>query len=142
MPRAPRIRFSLVRAVLLLGAAIGRSAAQNPTPPSAPATYSDSQAAVGQQWFLATCESCHALDEITSADFKTKWGGRTAFDLFDQIQRTMPEAEPGSLPRRAYVDIVAYLMKQNGVTATSSPLADNDSTLAATILQCAGCPRP
>lgn len=74
------------------------------------------------------------MDEIASADFKAKWGGRTAFDLFEQISRTMPEAEPGSLPRRAYVDIVAYLMKQNGVVAVA-PLADDDAALAATILQ-------
>ena len=74
------------------------------------------------------------MDDVTSADFKAKWGGRTAFDLFDQISRTMPEETPGSLPRRAYVDIIAYLMQQNGVVA-AAPLADDDSTLTATVLQ-------
>ena len=95
---------------------------------------SDSQAEIGRRWFAASCEECHALDEIASDDFKAKWSGRTAFDLFDLIGRTMPENEPGTLPRRAYVDIVAYLMKQNGVTATV-PLADNDSVLSATVLR-------
>lgn len=95
---------------------------------------SDSQADLGRRWFAASCEECHVVDDVTSADFKAKWGGRTAFDLFDQIARTMPEETPGSLPRRAYVDIVAYLMQQNGVVA-AVPLADDDSTLTATILQ-------
>lgn len=94
----------------------------------------DSQAELGRRWFAASCEECHAVDEVASADFKAKWGGRTAYDLFDQIARTMPEDTPGSLPRRAYVDIVAYLMQQNGVVAVA-PLADDDAALAAAVLQ-------
>lgn len=130
---------------LALGAAIsavagvGRAAptsytAGRPLETLVPSAHSDSQADIGRRWFAASCEACHAVDEVVSADFKAKWGGRTAFDLFEQISRTMPEAEPGSLPRRAYVDIVAYLMKRNGVVAVA-PLADDDSALTATILQ-------
>lgn len=110
-------------------AAVHRGTAVHPV-----TAASDSQADLGRRWFAASCEECHAVDDVTSADFKAKWGGRTAFDLFDQIARTMPEETPGSLPRRAYVDIVAYLMQQNGVVA-AVPLADDDSTLTATVLQ-------
>lgn len=105
-----------------------------------PTAHSDSQAELGRRWFAASCEECHAVDEVSSDDFKAKWGGRTAYDLFDQIARTMPEETPGSLPRRAYVDIIAYLMKQNGVAA-AMPLADDDASLTATILQFAPPPR-
>jgi mono/diheme cytochrome c family protein len=101
---------------------------------AAVAVRSDSQVELGRRWFAASCETCHALDEISSDDFKAKWSGRTAFDLFDQISRTMPEAEPGTLPRRAYVDIVAYLMRQNGDTAEVA-LADDDSVMSATVLR-------
>jgi hypothetical protein len=122
-------------AVALVGAGETRA---EPTPRSAAArrvhAVNDSQADLGRRWFAASCEECHAVDDVTSADFKAKWGGRTAFDLFDQISRTMPEETPGSLPRRAYVDIIAYLMQQNGVVA-AAPLADDDSTLTATVLQ-------
>lgn len=138
MRRMPAAAVTILSFTLALALGVESSRAQVPTPVAATApatTYSDSQAAVGQRWFAASCEECHALDEVTSADFRAKWGGRTAFDLFDQISRTMPEVEPGSLPRRAYVDIVAYLMKQNGVAAASAPLADDDAALTATILQ-------
>jgi len=135
IPLAVVAAISAVAGVTAAGAAAPTSVAgvrrlETPVPPA----RSDSQAEVGRRWFAASCEECHAVDEIASADFKAKWGGRTAFDLFEQIARTMPEAEPGSLPRRAYVDIVAYLMKQNGVVAVA-PLADDDAALAATILQ-------
>lgn len=132
---------SLAAIVAAAGGARDSRAESAATPVSAPsgsvqpvAPASDSQADLGRRWFAASCEECHAVDDVTSADFKAKWGGRTAYDLFDQISRTMPEETPGSLPRRAYVDIIAYLMQQNGVVATV-PLADDDSTLAATVLQ-------
>jgi mono/diheme cytochrome c family protein len=107
-----------------------KQAARLPLPP----TPVDSQAELGRRWFASACEGCHAVDDVSSDDFKAKWSGRRAYDLFDQIARTMPEQTPGSLPRRAYVDIVAYLMKQNGA-AVSLPLADDDAALSATVLQ-------
>jgi cytochrome c5 len=115
-------------------AAVGHRVAQRPIPAA-----SDSQAELGRRWFAASCEECHVVDDVTSPDFKAKWGGRSAYDLFDQISRTMPEETPGSLPRRAYVDIIAYFMQQNGIVA-AVPLADDDSTLAATVLQFAPSP--
>ncbi|MBA3853191.1 MAG: hypothetical protein C0503_02185 [Gemmatimonas sp.] len=135
IPLAVMVAISAVAGVAGAGSAIPTSsAATRPAETAVPSAHSDSQAELGRRWFAASCEECHAVDEIASADFKAKWGGRTAFDLFEQIARTMPESEPGSLPRRAYVDIVAYLMKQNGVVAIA-PLADDDAALAATILQ-------
>jgi mono/diheme cytochrome c family protein len=139
MRRIPPFAVTIASLTLALVVGVESSTAQVATPvtsanPNA-ASYSDSQADVGRRWFAASCEECHALNEVSSADFRTKWGGRTAFDLFDIISRTMPEAEPGSLPRRAYVDIVAYLMKQNGVAAAAAPLADDDAALTATILK-------
>ncbi len=139
MRRSPSIAVLILCSTLAMGVGVESSTAQvaAPVASSTPSlrSYSDSQAAIGQRWFAASCEECHALNEVSSADFRTKWSGRTAFDLFDIISRTMPEVEPGSLPRRAYVDIVAYLMKQNGVAAAATPLADDDATLTATILQ-------
>lgn len=137
MRRRSSLAVTIACVTLALGAGVESSTAQvaqPATPARHTATFSDSQAEIGRRWFAASCEECHALNEVSSADFRTKWGGRTAFDLFDIIARTMPEAEPGTLPRRAYVDIVAYLMKQNGVAAAAAPLADDDATLTATIL--------
>lgn len=72
---------------------------------------------------------------MASADFKVKWGGRTAFDLFEIIATTMPQAEPGTLSARSYVDIVAYLMQLNGMPAGTSALSVEQSALASARLE-------
>lgn len=97
-------------------------------------TYSDSQAVRGRLWFQSACQSCHELTDMASADFKVKWGGRTAFDLFEIIATTMPQAEPGTLSARSYVDIVAYLMQLNGMPAGTTALSVQQAALASTRL--------
>jgi hypothetical protein len=76
------------------------------------------------------CQACHEIKDMTSPDFKVKWAGRTAFDLFEIISTTMPEAEPGTLTQRTYVDIVAYLMQLNGVPSGTTALAAEPSALS------------
>lgn len=114
-------------------AAVGvptRLAAQTAAPP----TYTDSQAVRGQQWFEASCQACHPTRDMASADFKVRWGGLMARDLYEIISNTMPQLEPGSLSRRTYVDIVAYLMQLNGIPAGTVPLTTDSTRLATTRL--------
>ncbi|MBX3132295.1 MAG: cytochrome c [Gemmatimonadaceae bacterium] len=99
-----------------------------------PAIQTDSQVARGREWYVSQCQSCHPSEDMSSADFKTRWSGQRAYDLFDIISSTMPEEEPGTLTRRTYVDIVAYLMRLNGMPATPAPLADDDASLKAATL--------
>lgn len=99
-----------------------------------PPTYTDSQAVRGREWFEATCLSCHPSAAMSSPDFKIRWGGLLARDLYDIISNTMPQLEPGSLTRRTYVDIIAYLMQLNGIPAGSTPLTADSTSLLATRL--------
>jgi mono/diheme cytochrome c family protein len=73
---------------------------------------------VGEQWFRASCAECH-VTSLGDSDFRFKWNGRTAYDLFAIIRSTMPEHEPGSLSLPTYSSIVAYLMKINGMPVAS-----------------------
>jgi mono/diheme cytochrome c family protein len=116
---------------LLLGAVFVRPAGAQLAPT---VTYSDSQAVRGQQWFESVCQHCHEVRDISSPDFKVRWAGRTAFDLFEIISTTMPQADPGTLSRRTYVDIVAYLMQLNGVPAGRSALLAEPQALSSTRL--------
>jgi mono/diheme cytochrome c family protein len=101
---------------------------------SAPPTYTDSQAVRGKEWFESVCMSCHPSAAMSSADFKIRWGGLLARDLYDIISNTMPQLEPGSLSRRTYVDIIAYLMQLNGIPAGTTPLTADSTSLLATRL--------
>lgn len=116
----------LLAGILLLPAAPAAAEAQQSLPP----TYSDSQAVRGRQWFESVCQACHEINDMTSPDFKVKWTGRTAFDLFEIIASTMPEEEPGTLTQRTYVDIVAYLMQLNGIPAGTTALEAEQSKLS------------
>jgi hypothetical protein len=42
-----------------------------------------------------------------------RWSGRTVGDLFDVIRLTMPDDDPGSLPREQYADLLAYILAVN-----------------------------
>jgi hypothetical protein len=66
------------------------------------------------------CTSCHgdgfvggSAPELTGAAFLSRWEGRSVADLFDLIRLTMPDDDPGSLPREQYVDLIAYILAVN-----------------------------
>jgi len=125
--------FAKVAVAILLAAPL---AAQSP----APGTYSDSQAVRGQQWYESSCAACHPSRDMSSPDFQMRWRGRTAFDLFDRMRTTMPLTAPGTLSRRTYTDIVAYLMKINGLPAGTTALASDSTVLRETLLSFSGTP--
>lgn len=92
--------------------------------------YSDSQATAGQAVWAKTCAECHESKDVTGADFRTKWGGQPLFTLFEQIRTTMPDGNPGSLPKSDYAAALAYILKLNGVAAGATPLAADSVALA------------
>lgn len=96
--------------------------------PSAPGAYSAEQADRGNGIFGRTCVECHTRNDMSNADFRLKWNGRTVFDLFEQIRTTMPEASPGSMTPAEYADVTAYFLKLNGMVAGSTAMPA-DSTL-------------
>jgi S-disulfanyl-L-cysteine oxidoreductase SoxD len=89
--------------------------------------YSDQQASRGESIYRNTCLACHDDSDHTGATFKQNWDTRTAFDLFETIRTTMPNDDPGKLPREDYAAIVAYLFKQNKMPSGKKPLP-SDST--------------
>jgi reactive intermediate/imine deaminase len=104
---------------LLAGAALLMLAGSAPL---AAQSFSDEQADRGDQVFSRVCSQCHTRKDMASPDFRLKWNGQTAYDLFDLVRTTMPDSAPGSLSQEAYVNVTAYLMKLNGMRAGTVPL--------------------
>lgn len=125
---------SVVAGLCLL--ATGALRAQQPAPPAGavPVTYTGEQAARGEAVFTRVCLECHARKEMANPDFRVKWNGRTMFDLVDRIRNSMPESNPGGLPRAEYIDVAAYLAKLNGLAAGSAELPDDDAVLKTQVL--------
>lgn len=97
---------------------------------SADSSFTDEQAERGSKVFLRVCLECHERLEMSNDDFRLKWGGQTTFDLFQNIATTMPDSDPGSLPRGDYVDVVSYILKLNGVPTGMAELAGDSATMS------------
>jgi mono/diheme cytochrome c family protein len=110
------------------------SAAQTPAPPADAVTFTDEQATRGGEVFGGVCLECHARKDVSDAEFKGKWRGQSVFALVDRISSTMPESNPGSLARKQYLDVVAYIAKLNGLAAGTAELPDEEATLKKQIL--------
>src|SRR5438034_6617246 len=88
-------------------------AQQSPQP--LPPSYTTEQAEKGQDAFTQHCASCHGpnLDDgaygppLKGADFRQRWGSRSAEPLFTYTSTKMPPARPGTLGDATYAQVLA-----------------------------------
>lgn len=126
------LRFRLVIAIQAAIWFAGAARAQTALPArDSAALVAARQLDLGEQWFRSACLSCHATGGLSNPDFRLKWSGKTAFDLFERIRSTMPESRPGSLTQGTYASIVAYLLKVNGIALGARRVSSDSSALAA-----------
>lgn len=124
MPRSGR--GLLVLAVV--GAA--HSAAGAPPRTTRDRVYTEAQAARGKEVYQQSCVQCHALDFYRGETMKS-WNGGSMSDLYDAVSVKMPQGNPGSLKRREYVDILAYILSLNGMPAGEQDLPSAAAELKA-----------
>jgi ABC-type amino acid transport substrate-binding protein/mono/diheme cytochrome c family protein len=98
-----------------------------------PALYTEDQAAKGAIAYYQNCAMCHgpALDgqlggysgpALKGADFADPSYHFHVHDIFKFVSKQMPAATPGSLPDDLYVEIMAFILQQNGYPAGSTEL--------------------
>ena len=136
--RSERLGLGLALAVLAWTSPL---CAQDTAAPVDAATLAARQVERGAGWFRAACLECHALGAVSNPDFRLKWNGRSAHDLFDLISRTMPDGSPGSLGRGTYLAITAYLMQLNGMPVATAPLPADSTALGGIRLTFPSTPR-
>ena len=98
---------------------------------AADGVYTEAQSTRGQELYGKMCSSCHGdkLDgtamapTLSGQDFLGGWNDRTAADLNEKIQTTMPADKAGSLTPEQSADLVAYLLKVNTYPAGATELA-------------------
>jgi mono/diheme cytochrome c family protein len=126
------VRTSLLPLVLVSLGLSTTALAQGATASTATVgRYSADQATRGEATYKRACAECHSIRDHANPDFRFSWNGRTALELFENIRNTMPEENPGSLTRQEYADIVAYMMKMNGMPSGPRPLAPDSTSLRA-----------
>lgn len=122
--------------VLLLALALAAGSVSAQAPEAvAPGPFTEEQAAAGLVAYRTYCASCHQADlggmnearPLAGPDFMNVWVERTAQQLIEYTQLTMPTSPgiPGSLGQQTYVEVVAFLLQANGAQPS-------DETLTAT----------
>jgi len=71
---------------------------------------------------------CSGSDQ-SGDQFKLNWFGKTLFDYFANLKKTMPDDNPGGLSDDEYVRVVAYIMKLNGFRAGADSLAADSTAM-------------
>ena len=122
-------------AVVLIVVAAASVRAQGGDPPAVGSTkagvYTDAQADRGESVFKKSCLECHVPSDYQGDAFKSKFVGGSAFDMFEEIRSSMPQSDPGSLPKQQYADLLAYLFKLNGLPAGKNELGVASDSLKA-----------
>jgi alcohol dehydrogenase (cytochrome c) len=96
-----------------------------------PGIYTAAQAQRGREAYALRCADCHGPNlegagapALAGPAFRKVWGrpNRTIDDLFYIVRTTMPRPSSGSLSTDQYLDLLAYLLQQNGLPAGAEPL--------------------
>ena len=125
MTRRPQKRTELLLAsVLVLTGTTSPVSAQ--TKPAWEGVYTEAQALRGRSQYVEICGYCHRDDlsgggseagapALRGPFFTNQWQDRLLVDLFITIGTTMPQHNPDSLMPQAVIDIVSYLLWENGL---------------------------
>lgn len=100
------------------------------------AGFTAEQAVAGEKEYQSQCAQCHGVKlegpeapGLFGQDIMGNWD--TAGGIYDFISVAMPPAQPGQLGEEAYLNIVAYIMRENGAQPGDEPMVADEAKLAA-----------
>jgi mono/diheme cytochrome c family protein len=109
-----RLLLCFASALLLLSTS---DLAAQPTRSTRDGVFSKAQADRGRDVFVTVCANCHTRGQFSDGTWRRKWEGRTVFDVLESIRTTMPNDNPSGLSDGEYLDVITYLLAQNGYPA-------------------------
>src|SRR5208282_4763983 len=93
--------------------------------------YSVEQATARKKLFEAPCASCHGVKleggagaALSGVTWKQKFGGARLLTVWGEIKGPMADYAGKTFTTQQSLDILAYLLQQNGLAARKQPLAD------------------
>lgn len=92
--------------------------------------YTEAQAKTGQEVYTKNCAECHGQDlggdgfapGLKGPEFMNNWNGLTVGDLYERIRVSMPPNNPNAVNAKEKVDIIAYILKEDGFPAGKADL--------------------
>lgn len=89
--------------------------------------YTEEQAQAGEELYAEHCLTCH--DKKYFRPVLKAWEGQPLGVLYTVMSASMPESNPGALPRADYVDILAYILSLSRYPAGDAELDYRDGVL-------------
>ena len=93
--------------------------------------YSVEQATAGAKLFEASCSGCHgaklegvSAPALTGVTWQQRFGGAKLLTVWGEIKGPMAEYAGATFTTQQSLDILAYLLQQNGLAAGNQSLAD------------------
>ncbi len=131
-PAALATAIGLV-ALSAVGSLSQASTAQTAQAPS----YTETQALSGEAAYQRYCAACHRANlagseagpALAGAGFISGWGTRSVGELFELTQATMPPGGAGILSTSGITNVIAYVLKANGVSSGVRPLLATDTSI-------------
>jgi S-disulfanyl-L-cysteine oxidoreductase SoxD len=107
--------------------------------------YTAAQADRGAAVFEMKCARCHEGADVdgpplTGDPFIDRWREDTLNGLYSFIREKMPQDGPGKLEPKAYVDVLAFVLSENGIPPGNQELTEQ--TIPATLLTGKDGPQP
>ena len=127
-------------ALLVAAVAWAQDAPEADATPASSGVYTADQAERGAETFAASCAGCHGAD--LSGDFGPRlvpldpwrWSDATLAELHEFVRTNMPFGAPGSLSDEAYLDLIAFLLSENGHPPGDAPLVADVDSLSSVVL--------
>ncbi|NKF24117.1 c-type cytochrome [Solimonas marina] len=101
---------------------------------SVPVLFSPQQAATGKMAFRTNCAICHGPElegragpPLKGPTFANPDANFHVGDIFKIVAENMPAPAPGTLPKDDYVNIMAYILQENGYPSGSKALSFDDA---------------
>jgi mono/diheme cytochrome c family protein len=112
---------------------------------AAPAPFTKDQADSGREDYKTSCASCHGdhlsgklAPGLTGATFNASWAKHTTKELYEFVQSTMPACDAGALPSKAYINIIAFILQENGAKAGADALSPQTSVKISDVINSSG----
>jgi S-disulfanyl-L-cysteine oxidoreductase SoxD len=114
-----------------------------------PAPFTQEQADSGRKEYMTSCAACHgdhlagtSAPALIGATFDASWAKHTASELYEFVQSTMPLCAGGALSSQAYVNVVAFILRENGAQPGPDTLSPQTNVKIGDIIIGAKAPKP
>lgn len=105
-------------------------------------TFTSAQVDHGKDLYVEFCQICHGTQlnngqfatPIKGFFFENSWGGKTLGELARYTWEEMPKGNGKSLRVEEYIATVAFILSNNGVEASETPMSEDFEALDAIAL--------